>query len=180
MIIILQLIWFGIPGGISNATAPISKKLLPMFNAPVDFGIEINGKRLFGKNKSFRGFIFGTIVGTLVFLLQRYLYINFDIFREISLIDYEDAPIYIGSLLGFGALFGDLIESFFKRRLNINSGESWFPFDQIDWILGMILLVFPFVEISIFEATLSVFLGLIIHIIVKYIGFLLKLDDKPI
>jgi CDP-diglyceride synthetase len=36
---------------------------------------------------------------------------------------------------------GDAVKSFFKRRLGITPGKSWFPFDQLDFVLGAILFV---------------------------------------
>ena len=47
----------------------------------------------------------------------------------------------IGSIC-FGALFGDIIESFFKRRMGRNRGEDWIPFDQLDFILGVLFFSF--------------------------------------
>jgi CDP-2,3-bis-(O-geranylgeranyl)-sn-glycerol synthase len=42
----------------------------------------------------------------------------------------------------FGALLGDIIESFFKRRVGRKRGEDWIPFDQIDFILGVLFFSF--------------------------------------
>ena len=47
----------------------------------------------------------------------------------------------IGSIC-FGALFGDIIESFFKRRIGKNRGENWIPFDQLDFIVGVLIFSF--------------------------------------
>ena len=44
--------------------------------------------------------------------------------------------------LCFGALCGDIIESFFKRRVGKNRGENWIIFDQLDFILGAVFLSF--------------------------------------
>ena len=41
-----------------------------------------------------------------------------------------------------GALLGDIIESFFKRRIGKSRGENWIPFDQIDFILGVLFFTF--------------------------------------
>lgn len=46
----------------------------------------------------------------------------------------------LGLLLGVGALGGDAAKSFFKRRLGIAPGESWIPFDQLDFQVGALLL----------------------------------------
>ena len=44
--------------------------------------------------------------------------------------------------LCFGALMGDIIESFFKRRIGKKRGEDWIPFDQLDFILGVLFFSF--------------------------------------
>jgi CDP-2,3-bis-(O-geranylgeranyl)-sn-glycerol synthase len=35
-----------------------------------------------------------------------------------------------------GALLGDVIESFFKRRIGKDRGQDWIPFDQLDFLIG--------------------------------------------
>jgi CDP-2,3-bis-(O-geranylgeranyl)-sn-glycerol synthase len=52
----------------------------------------------------------------------------------------------IGSIC-FGALFGDITKSFFKRRVGKNRGEDWIPFDQIDFIAGALGLSFIFASL---------------------------------
>jgi CDP-2,3-bis-(O-geranylgeranyl)-sn-glycerol synthase len=57
--------------------------------------------------------------------------------------------------MSFGAIFGDLIESFIKRRLKIPSGAPFTPRDQTDYIVGMIVFSYIFhsrdmIEIMIF------------------------------
>ncbi len=51
-----------------------------------------------------------------------------------SLVDYDRWPL-IGLLLGAGAIGGDMVKSFFKRRLKIAPGDRWIP--PINWILEL-------------------------------------------
>jgi len=44
--------------------------------------------------------------------------------------------------ISFGALSGDIIESFFKRQIGKKSGEKWIIADQIDFLLGSFLFSF--------------------------------------
>jgi CDP-2,3-bis-(O-geranylgeranyl)-sn-glycerol synthase len=37
-------------------------------------------------------------------------------------------------------MLGDIVESFFKRRIGLSRGEKWLGFDQIDFIIGGLLL----------------------------------------
>jgi CDP-2,3-bis-(O-geranylgeranyl)-sn-glycerol synthase len=41
--------------------------------------------------------------------------------------------------MGSGAILGDLIKSFFKRRIGIKPGEKWIFFDQVDYAIGALL-----------------------------------------
>lgn len=93
---------------------------------PLDFGRKFRGKPLFGHSKTVRGFIGGAMCGAALGAAQQFLFNKPDGFA-------------LGVLLGFGAMTGDLVKSFFKRRLNIAPGEQWFPFDQLDFLLGGLL-----------------------------------------
>jgi len=110
-------------------------------DVPVDFGYKLKGKDLFGRNKTFRGFVVGIVTGVLLAALQSILFLTVPFFKENSLIDYGRVNfVIVGFLMGFGALFGDLVESFIKRQLGKRAGEPWFPFDQLDWIAASIIL----------------------------------------
>ena len=83
----------------------------------------------------------GVITGILVAGIQALLFFNSDFLKNNTVIDYGRFNfILIGALMGGGALLGDLIESFIKRRHGRPSGKPWFPWDQADWIIGAILL----------------------------------------
>jgi CDP-2,3-bis-(O-geranylgeranyl)-sn-glycerol synthase len=175
--ILLQIIWFFLPAIMSNMS-PIIFRKIPLLNYPVDFNIQFKGKPLFGKNKTYRGFFFGIIIAILTIFIQKTLY---PYPNNFSLINYNEINIYLlGFLLGFGALFGDILESFFKRRFNIKSGKPWIPFDQIDWIIGAILLSSLYLNLSLRINILSIiFLGLF-HPLVNIISYELKLRDDKI
>ena len=57
---------------------------------------------------------------------------------------FEGFPLMIPLVLSlcFGALLGDIVESFFKRRAGKERGEDWIPFDQLDFLLGALFLSF--------------------------------------
>jgi len=168
--IISQTFWLILPASIANM-APVLFKWLPLLNRPVDGGRMLNGKPLFGSHKTYRGFFVGIILAILTvyaqFLIQPYisdeLIIKF-VFEDI---------LYVGVLLGFGALFGDLVESFFKRQIGIDDGKSWPVFDQIDWIVGALVLFsfYQTVDLQIWMASLIMF-GLL-HPIMNLLGYYL-------
>ena len=175
-LLIVQSLYFILPAYIANI-APVFAKKINFINIPVDFGRKLKKRPIFGNHKTWRGIVSATISGGIVFYVQQLLYSN-DFFSQISLINYPQYPVIFGFVMGFGAIFGDLVKSFFKRRLGIGAGKRWIPFDEIDFVTGA--LVFS----SIFyvpNAWIWIFLILVtipIHILARHIGFLLKICSK--
>jgi len=155
--LILQVLYFFLPAYLANSI-PVLVRNWNFLSYPVDFGMTYRGKRILGDHKTIRGFLFGSLYAVLVYLLQVYLYSNFDFFKVISLFDYSSIHCSYGFLLGFGALLGDAIESFFKRQLNIPSGQMLWFFDQTDFVFGALLLTAPlyFPGIKVFLVLLLV------------------------
>lgn len=180
---IVFALWFFAPAGFANA-APVFANKVPLlrdWKTPIDFGKSYKGKRMLGDNKTWRGFCFGVFIAILTLFLQRILYSeSIWLQQNITVVNYSTVSLWLGFLLGAGALLGDAVESFFKRRVGVPSGEAWFPFDQMDYIIGGILLSSLLVTLSpAYNITiLLVWFGL--HLISSYIGFLLGLKDKPI
>jgi CDP-2,3-bis-(O-geranylgeranyl)-sn-glycerol synthase len=181
---ILFAIWFFAPAGIANSS-PVFANKVPLLNKlgmPIDGGKTFRGKRIFGDHKTLRGFIVGIIAGFFVALMQMLLYTNFSWFYELSpSVDYSNPIVLVmGAVLGFGALAGDAIKSFFKRQLSVPSGESWFPFDQLDYIVGGIFASALFVTLSFSQYVTITLVWFLIHPVATFIGWLLKLKDSPI
>ena len=180
-LLILQSIYFIVPAYFANMAPVIANKLkiLKQADKPVEKNIKfLDGKPLFGKNKTYRGFIVGIASGIILAFLQKGLY-NITFFRALSIIDYSN-PILIGFLLGAGAITGDLIESFFKRRLNIKPGSKFLPFDQTDFIFGAYLFAYPvyFKYISVYLILSSLIISFFLHIIVNHLAFYLKIRKE--
>ncbi len=103
--------------------------------APIDGGRTLGGKRILGDHKTWRGLIAAVVAGAVVFTLQRFIYES-GLWRELALIDYSKTPQLLGAFMGLGAIVGDAVKSFFKRRVGIAPGASWLVFDQLDFFLG--------------------------------------------
>jgi len=174
---LLETIYFFLPAAFANM-APVFVKKLNFLNYPIDSNKTFRGKRIFGKNKTWRGMIFAIIFSIALIYLQNYLY-SFSWAKDISLIDYTNVNlILLGFLFGFGAMLGDLIESFFKRQFDIKPGSKLLIFDQTDWVLGSGILTFIYLGIS-WEYLLGAFIiFLFLHILVKHIGYYIGLEDK--
>lgn len=177
---ILSCLYFYLPAYFTNMAPPILKKLgvLNSLYAPIDFGKTFRGKPIFGGHKTWRGLILGTLVGMSVVWLQFFLY-KFPFFQEISFLDYSKINIlFFGFLISFGAVFGDILFSFFKRRLNLRPGQRWLPFDQIDYIIGSFLFLTPFFDIFPAIWIVLLFFTFFLHIIVNRIGYYLKISES--
>ena len=177
-------LWFFLPGGIANASPVFAKRIsfLHRLYKPLDFGKKFRGKAILGQNKTWLGLIFAVFIGLIVIALQKYGFENSEWLRTVSgSVNYSKNTIWLlGPLMAFGALFGDAIESFFKRQLNVASGDSWFPFDQIDYVIGGLLFSLIIVRLSIFEYLLILIIWLLMHLISSYIGYLVGPKNKPI
>lgn len=179
IMIIIQALYFFLPAYIANMIPVFAAKILgKRFDTPVDFGKTLNGKPLFGSHKTWRGLITGIIGGILIAWLQQYLYSTNLFFEELSILDYSVVNIVaFGFLLSFGALAGDMVKSFFKRRMNIKPGKPWIPFDQLDFVIGG-LLVTAIIFIPSFWIILTLLIiSPILHILTNNIGYLIKVKD---
>jgi CDP-2,3-bis-(O-geranylgeranyl)-sn-glycerol synthase len=132
---------------------------------PIDFGKKFfDGKPIFGKNKTFRGFFFGLIVGTVVGLLESIFF---------------KYPNSFGLLLSLGALFGDLAGAFLKRRLGMAPGDLLPVIDQVDFIVGAILFSLP---LQILDLNLTIIVLIItppIHLLTNFVAYKLGLKSNP-
>jgi len=183
---ILAALYFFLPAYFANMTPTFatyfakSLGFLAFLGRPIDFGKKIKGKPIFGSHKTWRGIILGTSVGILLTWLQKFLW-RFSFFEKISFFNYQEINIFfLGFLISFGALFGDLICSLFKRRKNIKPGRRWIPFDQISFVFGSFLFSFPFFPIPILNWLIILVLTIPIHIFGNKIGFWLKISDQEI
>ncbi len=171
---LLQAFLFFMPAGVANFSPMFASRIpyLHKLNAPMDFGKSYRGKRIFGANKTWRGFISGALMGGATSLLVSYLFVP----------NSSNAwyTFLIGVVLGVGALTGDAVESFFKRQRSIAPSKSWFPFDQIDYIIGGLLFVYPLAPIPfiLMGGILILYFGL--HLLFSYLAYLIGFKKSPI
>jgi CDP-2,3-bis-(O-geranylgeranyl)-sn-glycerol synthase len=155
---------------------PVLVKRIDLFNNRIDSGLKLNKKTLLGAHKTYRGFIFGIIVGIIIVYIQ---YLLRQPMKPYNIVDYGSTNILLlGFLLSFGALFGDLIKSFFKRRMEIKAGRSWIPFDQIDWIIGSLAFTALYVTIPLQIIITSFIIYGLLHPTINYLGYMLKLKKN--
>jgi CDP-2,3-bis-(O-geranylgeranyl)-sn-glycerol synthase len=175
---LLKIIYLIIPGVFANMAPILVKNKFKKLAHPVDFNKTLGGKPILGTHKTFRGFIFGILFGILVVYVQQLLY-SIEFFSRISILDYSSYNfVLLGFLVGFGALFGDSVKSFFKRRCNLKPGKSFFPWDQIDAPIGAIIFIS-----FIYKFSFSLIVGIIIvsllsHLLIRTVGYYLGINKE--
>lgn len=178
--IILQALYFFLPAYLANIAPVIVAKICGHnFETPIDFGRSWRGYRIFGDHKTWRGLIAGIVVGALVGYFQGIWFHGY-LGSALSIVNYNNFnPILLGGLLGFGAIAGDAIKSFFKRRRNLPPGTAWFPFDQLDFVIGGLAATVFIVNVPILIIVLIVVITPALHIISNKIGYKLGLKSNP-
>lgn len=161
--LIIEALKFMFPAYCANAIPVITGG-----EYPIDFGKKFfDGKPIFGKNKTIRGFLSGLAVGTAVGLAESAFF--------------HEYPILFGFLLSLGALFGDLAGAFIKRRLGLSPGDLMPVIDQVDFIIGAILFSL-FLSLQIMSPALIVAVLIItppIHILTNFAAYKLGLKNRP-
>lgn len=158
----LQLAYFMTPAYAANMAPPFVR-YWKGWNRPIS-------RRLFGTHKTVMGFVVGVLAATLVTFVQWLLAWSG------SIVAYEEWPP-LGLLFGVGAMAGDSVKSFFKRRLGVEPGRPWIPFDQLDFVLGALVLVYPRVTLAGADVATILLLSFCGHIVVSHLGRWLGVKD---
>ncbi len=179
MLFIIQCLWFILPASFANMAPVFVKKHFKFLAISLDLGRKFNGKRIFGANKTWRGYIAACLLGIIIAGIQALLYFKTDFFKDWTIFPFQGYNfIILGFLSGLGAMVGDTVESFFKRQSNIKPGEKFIPWDQLDFILGSLIFISLY-----FRPHWTVYIFLIItiplfHILINHIGFWLGIQKN--
>ncbi len=204
LLFIPQALFLMLPTYVANMTPVFFAKLFPRWDTPLDFGkLHKDGKPIFGKNKTWRGLICGSLVAML-FASGLALAVHgsglaaFPDYGWSAYGSFWVVPV-IGLFMGFGALAGDAVKSFFKRRRGKEPGAAWYGPDQLDFIVGSWLFALAaggvlqlcglasgnwFLDLFILGGNWprAVFVAasiLILHPLTNWIGYKLKLKKVP-
>ncbi len=138
---------------------------------PIDLGKKfLDGKPIFGSHKTYRGFILGLAVGTLVGWAQEVLAPN---------VGLPKGNVLLGFVLSLGAMIGDLFGSFLKRRLALKPGAPLPVSDQIDFVLVALLFGALIEPPTLNAALIIIILTGPIHLLVNAVAYLLRLKETP-
>lgn len=135
-----------LPAFIANGAPVVARKIpgITGWTTPISLS-------LFGANKTYRGFVVGVGSAVVTALLQ-YTLRDWWIFSQLTQLHATvGQSALVGLLLGGGALGGDLVKSFFKRRVGLVPGSAWPILDGIDYVVGAVLCLLPLYQPSVFE-----------------------------
>lgn len=135
---ILRALWLFLPAYAANMAPILAMALLPRWTWPIDAGkVWKDGRRVLGDGKTWRGFVAGAVAGALVALVQATWWRFEPYFSDFALGEAgPTGPLVLGTAFGIGAIVGDAVKSFFKRRTGRQGGAPWPPFDQLDFVVG--------------------------------------------
>ena len=170
---ILSCFYFFGPAYWANMTPPLVRNIpgLHFFDVPVDFGRKIGNARIFGGHKTWRGVIAASIVGILLVLLQRWLF-QFRWIKEFSLIDYSAVNIWLlAILMVLGVVLGDLVAAFIKRRLHLEPGAPFVPWDQTNYVFGCFVTVEPYLKLDLDVWITLFFMTFFLHLLFNRLGY---------
>jgi len=160
--VVVEALKFILPAYCANAIPVLAGGGLPL-----DLGRNFfDGRPIFGKNKTVRGFFAGLLVGTAAGLTETAVF---------------GFPLLFGPLISIGALFGDLTGAFVKRRFGFAPGQLLPVVDQVDFILGAILFSLPLglASLSWAVAVAALIITPPIHLLTNFCAYKLGLKSNP-
>jgi CDP-2,3-bis-(O-geranylgeranyl)-sn-glycerol synthase len=152
----LETLYIYLPAYIANATP-----VLLGGGPPLDGGRTwVDNQPLLGDHKTIRGTLSGIAVGITVGILQMQL--------------------LRGVLLSVGAIGGDIVISFIKRRFKLKPGAMFPIADQMGFIVFAVLLVSLAQPSPTWERAVAILIATLpIHYLTNVVAWVLKLKRNP-
>lgn len=173
---VLIAIWAMLPAYIPNNVA-----VLAGGGRPIDGGRTLgDGKRLLGDGKTWRGTAVGTTAGVIVALGLNGIHPFVS-----DTIGIDPFPITAAVSLAFGAMLGDILASFLKRRTGRERGAAFPGIDQLDFVVVSLVLTAIvatgwFLETFTLPVLVAVFvLTPLLHVSTNIIAYVFGLKDEP-
>lgn len=170
--------WSMLPAYVPNNVA-----VLAGGGPPIDGGRTLGGRRLLGDGKTWRGTIAGVTGGAVLALA---LDAGAPAVRDLSGIDAVPGfPLAIVVALPLGAMLGDVVASFIKRRLDRERGAAVPGLDQLDFVVVALALAaaadYGWFSSTFTPPVLLVVLVItpILHFGTNYVAYVLGLKDVP-
>ncbi|MBU5678410.1 MAG: CDP-2,3-bis-(O-geranylgeranyl)-sn-glycerol synthase [Candidatus Aenigmatarchaeota archaeon] len=171
LIEIAKAFWFILPAYGANAFPPLMKG-----KKPIDFGKNLGKERILGDGKTIEGTLGGLAFGLFIALVQIFVQSQLSFIKDYGFIE---ITFILGLCLVLGALVGDMLGSFIKRRFGIKRGDPAPLLDQLDFLLVALLLSSFLVKLEWITILILVITTPIIHYTSNAIAYLLKIKPVP-
>jgi CDP-2,3-bis-(O-geranylgeranyl)-sn-glycerol synthase len=182
----LSVLWLLLPAYVANAVATLPRGRGP----PMDFGRvwPTDGRRVLGPSKTWSGFLFGGFAALPVALLEAWLILiappNLQLVPRLASTVLAAVPV--AAILTFGAMSGDALGSFLKRRLGRPSGARTILLDQLPFVLVPIavgLAGYPSLFFGVFASWEAVLWLLVytlgLHAAFNWVGYKVGVKKVP-
>jgi len=83
----------------------------------------------------------------------------------------------VGLAFGLGAMSGDSLKSLAKRLRHIPPGQSWIPMDQLDFVVGALIFVLPWVQLPWGDVALILIVSFVGDVLVNHVSFWLGIRE---
>lgn len=179
---IINALWYMLPAYVSNPAAVLFKG-----KTPIDFNKNfIDGRRILGRGKTWRGFFGGAFSGILIGEIEQ---VFSTIFPNAYFVQFSQSQLeafLIIMTISFGSMIGDSIGSFIKRRIKMESGANALFLDQYPFLIISLLLFyisFPYEFLKYLWNPASILTLIIItpllHRLVNIAGFKIGKKEVP-
>ncbi|HKJ58035.1 MAG TPA: CDP-2,3-bis-(O-geranylgeranyl)-sn-glycerol synthase, partial [Halobacteriales archaeon] len=130
--LVVTAVWAMLPAYLPNNVAVVAGG-----GRPIDGGRTWRGRRLLGDGKTWRGTVAGIVGGGAVALLLNALRPTLS-----PVVGFGLPPFPPAAVLGLpaGAMLGDVVASFVKRRTGRERGAPFPLVDQLDFVVGALVL----------------------------------------
>jgi CDP-diglyceride synthetase len=147
---------------LANGAPVVAKRIFGQrYVYPVDANVRFyDGRRLFGSSKTLRGVICALLVTAVAAPL-------------IGL------PVWLGLVIAAGAIAGDLLSSFTKRRLGLPASSRAIPIDQVPESLIPLLACYAALDLTLLDVLVGVLVFLIGELLLSRVLFWLHVRDRP-
>lgn len=175
---VVTAVWVMLPAYVPNNAA-----VLAGGGRPIDGGRSLgDGKRVLGDGKTWRGTAVGTAVGVA-------LAVGLNRLRPVAAdatgVAVPEFPLVSAVALAFGAMLGDILASFLKRRTGRQRGASFPGVDQLDFVVVSLALAFlAATDWFLSTFTLPVLVAVVVltpllHVSTNAVAYALGLKDEP-
>jgi CDP-2,3-bis-(O-geranylgeranyl)-sn-glycerol synthase len=147
---------------VANGTPVIAAKLLGKEGAtPLDGNATLSdGRPLFGSSKTLRGVILSVAITAAC--------------APLIGLDWE-----VGFVVALGAMVGDLLSSFVKRRLGMSASSKFIGLDQIPESLLPLLACMALLPLTPLSVAIATFLFFVGALVLSRVFFKLNIRDRP-